>query len=80
MEGRKIGEYTWIKDVHAAGQNAAAVTITIFIASTAGGAPYPITMQGSHDFNSGKAWAASARRSFPGCRALLTPPTPRRTR
>lgn len=66
VNGQKIGEYLWIKDVHAAGLNTAAVTITIFIASTAGGAPYPITLQGSHDFNSGNGLGSVSASIFPG--------------
>ena len=62
---RKIGEYLCVKDVHAAGLNTAAVTITIFIPNP-GGAPFPITLQGSHDFSSGNGMGSVSASAIPG--------------
>jgi hypothetical protein len=66
INGVKIGEYLWIKDVHAAGLNTAAVTLTIFIPATGGGAPYPITLQGSHDFNTGNGMGSVSASAISG--------------
>jgi hypothetical protein len=65
LNGRKIGEYLCVKDVHAAGLNTAAVTLTIFLPNP-GGAPVPITLQGSHDFSSGNGMGSISASSVSG--------------
>jgi len=51
-QGQKVGEYLRLKDVHAAGLNVAATTLTLFF-ERRGGLPTVITMQGVHSFNTG---------------------------
>jgi hypothetical protein len=65
VEGRKIGEYLWIKDVHAAGFNNSAVTLTLFLTSATGGPPIPITLQGSHDFTTGTGMGSISASAIP---------------
>jgi hypothetical protein len=65
VNGRKIGEYLCVKDVHPAGLNTAAVTLTIFLPNP-GGAPVPITLQGSHDFSSGNGMGSISASPIPG--------------
>lgn len=69
--GQKIGEYLSIKDVHAAGMNTAAVTLTLFFPNPAGGPPYTLTLQGSHDFSSGKGLGSVSGSAYPGLLGVL---------
>ena len=66
VEGRKIGEYLWIKDVHASGFNNSAVTLTLFLTSANGGPPIPITLMGSHDFTSGNGMGSISASAISG--------------
>jgi hypothetical protein len=50
--GIKIGEYTRVKNVNAAGMNVAAVKIALFF-PTRGDLPNVITLEGAHSFVSG---------------------------
>jgi hypothetical protein len=76
LNGQKIGEYLWVKDVHDGGLNTAAVTLTLFIPNPAGGAPIPITLQGSHDFTSGKGMGSVSATSFVGLVGVTYTSTP----
>lgn len=70
VNGQKVGEYLCVKDVHAAGLNTAAVTITIFLPNARGGAPFPITLQGSHDFSSGNGMGSVSASAIPGLQGI----------
>ena len=56
QKDKKVGNYASTKRVTFGGtdvQNTAMLTLTIFLGKSAGGAPENITLQGSHDFNTG---------------------------
>jgi hypothetical protein len=63
-QGQKIGEYLRLKDVHAAGLNVAATTLTLFFPRGAG-LPGVITMQGVHSFNTGDEAGSVSASTFP---------------
>ena len=75
FNNQKIGEYLWVKDVHDGGLNTAAVTLTLFFANP-GGAPYTITLQGSHDFTSGKGQGSISASAFAGLSGFTYSSTP----
>jgi hypothetical protein len=55
-KGKKAGHYASTKRVTWGGtdaQNTAMLTLTIFLSRSRSGAPENITLQGSHDFNTG---------------------------
>jgi hypothetical protein len=77
LNNQKIGEYLWIKDVHAAGMNTAAVRLTLFFPNpTGGGAPVPITLEGSHDFTSGNGMGSISASFFSGLVGITYTSTP----
>jgi hypothetical protein len=56
LKGKSVGYYASYKRVTWGGtdkQNTAMLTLTIFLAKSKTGAPENITLQGSHDFNTG---------------------------
>lgn len=69
---KKIGEYLRVKDVHGGAiapgtMNVAAVTITIFLPpESRSRVPTPITMQGSHSFDSGEELGSVSATPLPG--------------
>ena len=65
FNGQKIGEYLWVKDVHAAGMNTSSVKLTLFFPN-AGGATHTVVLQGSHDFSSGDGLGSVSASSFAG--------------
>jgi hypothetical protein len=71
FERTKIGEYLRVKDVHAGTLNTAAVTLTLFFKNPEGGAPLVITLQGSHDFDSGNELGSISATSYFGAAGFL---------
>ncbi|HEY7169840.1 MAG TPA: hypothetical protein VH417_03275 [Vicinamibacterales bacterium] len=61
--GKKVGEYVRVKDVHSGTINTAAVKLTLFF-PVSSGAPNSITLQGAHDFNSGNESGSISAASF----------------
>jgi hypothetical protein len=76
LNGQKIGEYLWVKDVHAGSLNTAAVTLTLFFPNRVGGPPIPITLQGSHDFSSGNGMGSISATAFVGLVGVTYTSTP----
>jgi hypothetical protein len=65
LGNESIGEYLRVKDAHAVTLNAAAVTITLFFPFP-DAPPVPITLQGSHSFDSGNQVGSISASSVPG--------------